>query len=183
EELDVKLPKNGSGSRKYITSWVDSLKLPYLDACFKESFRLHPALGTVLERVVPLSGAKICGEWIPGGTIVGCHTWVLGRHKETFGEDVEAFRPERWLEDDAEKVAMMNRALLQFGAGSRTCIKKNISLLEMYKLVPSFLKSFRVRHAIPIALDVDIGGVADTNLSRGAQITLENPEKEWILVI
>lgn len=34
--------------------------------------------------------------------------------------------------------------MFQFGAGSRTCIGKNISLLEIYKLVPNFLRRFDV---------------------------------------
>jgi len=39
---------------------------------------------------------------------------------------------------------MMNGTMLQFGMGSRTCIGKNISLLEIYKLVPSMLRRFEV---------------------------------------
>ena len=35
--------------------------------------------------------------------------------------------------------------MFQFGAGSHTCIGKNISLLEIYKLVPTFLRNFKVR--------------------------------------
>lgn len=31
---------------------------------------------------------------------------------------------------------------LQFGAGLRTCIGKNISLLEIYKIVPQIVRSF-----------------------------------------
>lgn len=34
--------------------------------------------------------------------------------------------------------------MFQFGAGARTCIGKNISLLEIYKLVPTFLRNFEV---------------------------------------
>lgn len=30
----------------------------------------------------------------------------------------------------------------QFGAGPRTCIGKNISLLEIYKIVPQIMRSF-----------------------------------------
>jgi cytochrome P450 len=41
----------------------------------------------------------------------------------------------------------MESTLFQFGAGSRTCIGKNISLLEIYKLVPSFLRRFEVEFA------------------------------------
>jgi cytochrome P450 len=37
--------------------------------------------------------------------------------------------------------------VLQFGAGSRTCIGKNISLLEMTKLLPQLLLKFDFRPA------------------------------------
>lgn len=68
-------------SNSSVVTWAESQSLPYLDACIKESFRLH------------------------------------------------------------------------FGMGARTCIGKNISLLEVYKLVPTVLRRFEVR--------------------------LEDPEKEW----
>jgi cytochrome P450 len=64
-----------------------------------------------------------------------------------FGEDVEVYRPERWEvkgEGDEQRVKVMNGTMLQFGMGSRTCIGKNISLLEIYKLVPSMLRRFEV---------------------------------------
>jgi cytochrome P450 len=38
----------------------------------------------------------------------------------------------------------MNNMLFSFGAGTRSCIGKNISLLEMYKLVPALLHRFEV---------------------------------------
>ena len=128
-----------------ITTWAESQKLPYLDACIKEAFRLHPAPGLVIERIVPKQGAEICGEHIPGGTIVGCNAWVIHRRPEIFGDDVEAFRPERWLDASPDVRNKMDGSMLQFGMGARTCIGKNISLLEIYKLVPSFLRRFEVR--------------------------------------
>lgn len=39
---------------------------------------------------------------------------------------------------------LMNNAMFTFGMGSRTCIGKNISLLEIYKLVPTVLRKFEV---------------------------------------
>ena len=134
-----------------LTSWSESQSLPYLDACIKEAFRLHPAAGLPLERVTPPGGIEICGEKIPGGTIVGCNAWVIHKRSEIFGEDVDSYRPERWLEVNAEKRKEMDGTLFQFGAGSRTCIGKNISLLEIYKLVPSFLRRFDVR--VPCLLE------------------------------
>ncbi|KAF2463278.1 pisatin demethylase [Lindgomyces ingoldianus] len=134
-------------------SWSESQKLPYLDAVIQESFRLHPAAGLILERIVPRQGMDILGNFIPGGTIVGCNAWVLHRRPEVFGGDVDAFRPERWIEASAEKLKEMKATMFQFGAGARTCIGKNVSLLEVYKLVPSFLRRF--------------------------EIELERPESEW----
>lgn len=42
-----------------IVTWAESQKLPYLDACVKEAFRLHPAAGLTLERIVPPQGAEM----------------------------------------------------------------------------------------------------------------------------
>ncbi|KAI6868135.1 benzoate 4-monooxygenase cytochrome-like protein P450 [Hortaea werneckii] len=125
-------------------SWAESQKLPYLDAVIQESFRVHPAAGLILERVVPPQGIEILGEHIRGGTIVGCNAWVLHRRAEIFGSDVDAFRPERWLEAKSDQLKEMKATMFQFGAGARTCIGKNISLLEIYKLVPTFLRNFEI---------------------------------------
>lgn len=158
-ELDLKARKGYFKDNKHgIVTWNESQGLSYLDACVKEAFRLHPAAGLPLERIVPPQGLEIAGEFVKGGTIVGCSAWVIHRRKDIFGEDVEAFRPERWLvgqgsvvvddeerEKEAKRIKEMGGMMLQFGMGSRTCIGKNISLLEIYKLVPTFLRRFEVR--------------------------------------
>lgn len=74
--------------------------LPYLDACMWEAIRLHPAFALPFERVVPEGGITIGGYYLPAGTWVGGNPYVVNRHKKTFGEDVEFWRPERWLEGD-----------------------------------------------------------------------------------
>ncbi|KAH7066850.1 benzoate 4-monooxygenase cytochrome-like protein P450 [Paraphoma chrysanthemicola] len=123
-------------------------KLKYLDAVVTEAFRMHPAAGLLLERIVPPQGATICGEYVPGGTVVGCNAWVLHQNKEVFGEDADVYRPERWLESegaDPDRIAKMKSSMFHFGAGSRTCIGKNISLMETYKMIPSFLRKFELK--------------------------------------
>ncbi|KEF58631.1 uncharacterized protein A1O9_06557 [Exophiala aquamarina CBS 119918] len=126
-------------------TWAESQKLPYLDACIKEAFRMHPAAGLPLERITPPQGIEIDGHFIPGGTIVGCNAWVIHKREEIFGSQVDSYIPERWLDASPEQLKEMNGTLFQFGAGARTCIGKNISLLEMYKLIPAFLRRFEVR--------------------------------------
>lgn len=144
-------------SKTGLVTWHESKCLPYLDACIKEAFRLHPAAGLPLERVVPEGGADIDGHFVPGGTIVGCSAWLIHLNKDIFGPDPEVYRPERWLPDEEvvataggketedRRIKEMNGTMFQFGMGSRTCIGKNISLLEIYKLVPSMLRRFEVR--------------------------------------
>ncbi|RYO91873.1 hypothetical protein DL762_001953 [Monosporascus cannonballus] len=147
-----------------LVTWAESQRLPYLDACVKEAFRMHPAAGLPLERIVPSpAGAEIAGHRVPGGTIVGCSAWVIHRRPEIWGPDADVYKPERWLvEDDdagastptarAERerhIREMNGHMFQFGMGSRTCIGKNISLLEIYKVVPSLLRRFEIRFKDP----------------------------------
>ncbi|TID23989.1 pisatin demethylase [Venturia nashicola] len=136
-------------STNEILTWKTSQTLPYLDAVVQESFRLHPAAGLMLERVTPASGLNILNHAVPGGTIVGCNAWVLHRRPEIFGSDVNVFRPERWLEADPQELKEMKATMFQFGAGARTCIGRNISLLEIYKLVPSFLRRFEIELVEP----------------------------------
>ncbi len=106
-------------------------ELPYLNAVLKEAMRLHPSVGLLFERHVPQGGANICGHFIPGGTIVGINPWVLQHDPEVF-PDPEAFEPERWMldsEKDKEKLANMEKHFFSFGAGSRVCIGRNISMI------------------------------------------------------
>ncbi|KAK4065660.1 hypothetical protein Trihar35433_7780 [Trichoderma harzianum] len=143
EEIDKELPSDDFDEPFSSVKFTDANKLIYLDACVKEAFRMHPAPAFDMERVVPPNGSTICGEFIPGGTIVSCNAWVIHKNKGIFGEDVDVYRPERWLEDD-QRVKVMNSTLFHFGQGARTCIGKNISTLEIYKVVPSILKTFEV---------------------------------------
>jgi cytochrome P450 len=118
--------------------------LPYLGAVLKEAMRLHPSVGMILEREVPPGGVTISGKYFPGGTIVGINAWVLHRNKEVF-PDPDSFIPERWLESSPEVLKKMDKSNFTFGAGSRTCIGKNISLVEMYKIIPQLLREFEFR--------------------------------------
>lgn len=104
---------------------------------------MHPALGMMPERVVPPSGAIICGNFIPGGTLVGCHAWVVQRDKSTFGEDCDTYRPERSLADP-KRTRRMEQAMFNFGAGNHVCLGQHIAHMEIYKLVSSLIRTYDV---------------------------------------
>ncbi|KAK5686540.1 hypothetical protein LTS10_002660 [Elasticomyces elasticus] len=48
----------------------ESQNLPYLQAVIKEALRMHPAVGTILPRVVPQGGVRLAGTYIPQGVSV-----------------------------------------------------------------------------------------------------------------
>ncbi|KAM0323639.1 hypothetical protein ACHAQA_008574 [Verticillium albo-atrum] len=137
-------------------SYKQSRTLPYLDAVIRESRRLHPAVGMPLERYVPKGGLRLPdGSLVPAGSMVGLNPYIINR-TAVFGEDGGDFRPERWLqspEESAEayerRLAGMNDAELSFGAGSRICGGRHIANLEMYKILASFVKRYRVELVNP----------------------------------
>lgn len=93
-------------------SFSEANQMPYLQATIKESLRMHPAVGLLLERIVPANGVSIAGTFLPAGTVVGICPWVLHRDKRIFGEDADTFRPERWLEASSESLKLMERSNL-----------------------------------------------------------------------
>lgn len=141
------------GALSLPVKWKESQQLLYLSAVVKEAFRLHPPVGLLLERVVPDRGLQLPdGPFLSSGTIVGANAWVVHRHP-VFGENLESFDPRRWLqrfnefEDDFKtRRSLMISASLTFGAGPRTSIGKNISLLEIYKTIPTLLLTYEVRY-------------------------------------
>lgn len=146
KKLMEELKKASFDRHGEIMSWKDARELPYLAAVVQESLRIFPAVGVSLERIVPTGGMEVCGHIIPEGTIIGTSAWPLHRKESIFGSRTEEFRPERWLEATNDVKAQMNNALFTFGMGSRTCIGKNISFLEIFKLVPTLLEKFEVSY-------------------------------------
>ncbi|KJX99980.1 cytochrome P450 oxidoreductase like protein [Zymoseptoria brevis] len=87
-------------------------------------------------------GADIGGAWLPEGTIVGMNPWVSARDRSVYAPDHDDFRPERWLEASDMQLRLMDRNDLSFGAGARNCLGKDISILEMSKLIPELYRHF-----------------------------------------
>ncbi|GME41742.1 Cytochrome P450 [Neofusicoccum parvum] len=142
--------KRASGEISNPVTFAEAQKMPYLQAVLQEGLRIHPSTGLPMERVVPKGGAEIAGRFLPEGTKVGINSWVAHANKDVFGDDADDFRPERWL-TDKERVQVMDRYWLPFGHGSRTCIGKNISLMEMSKLIPQLVEKFDFQLADPKA--------------------------------
>lgn len=133
-------------------SYKAAQSLPYLGAVIEEAMRTHPAVGLLLERIVPSSGLALPdGRFIAPGTIVGLNAWVVHQDKTVFGQDAESFNPERWLQGPHETLpefqsrrSRMREASLTFGAGNRVCLGKNLSALEIYKFIATLFLNYQV---------------------------------------
>jgi cytochrome P450 len=124
-------------------TFKETQSLPYLQAVIKEALRIHPATGLTMPRLVPPEGATIAKHFFPAGSTVGINSWVAHRNPVVFGEDAENWRPERWIEfEEQGRNAEVEKYSLGFGMGSRTCIGKNISLLEIAKVIPQLVRRF-----------------------------------------
>ncbi|KAK8075371.1 cytochrome P450 oxidoreductase [Apiospora hydei] len=135
-----------------ITFKTANTSMPYLQAVIKEALRLHPAPGLPLWRVVPEGGATISNQYFEAGSVVGINLWVAHYDKSVYGDDADLFRPERWIEAEKggpERLQQMEANYMPFGLGSRTCIGRHISTLEMYKLIPELVSRYDFEPAMP----------------------------------
>ncbi|KAF2438546.1 cytochrome P450 [Karstenula rhodostoma CBS 690.94] len=113
-------------------------KCKYLRACIDESLRIaHPAPSELPREVLP-GGAVIDGKHYPAGTLVGCAAWAMGRDENVYGNDVDVFRPERWIaSDDANasktsaEALKLRRVFHPFSIGPMNCAGQNLAMLEL----------------------------------------------------
>ena len=85
--------------------------------------------------MIPSEGDVIQGHRIPDGMFIGLNVWRT-QFDEVFDEDPDAFRPERWLIDDAKRLkAMCQTQELIFGHGSTKCLGMLIAMMELYKML------------------------------------------------
>ncbi|KAJ7779136.1 cytochrome P450 oxidoreductase [Mycena metata] len=132
------------GAITFPLSYDDARKLPYLQACLKETLRLHPPVPWTLSRSVGRGGAIIAGHFFVEGTEVSMSPFVVHRRQEACGDDAEAFRPERWIEADTDQRKTMEHNNLAFGSGPRVCAGKAIGMMEVSKFMPFLLWKYRI---------------------------------------
>ncbi|CAG8971984.1 hypothetical protein HYALB_00003322, partial [Hymenoscyphus albidus] len=135
-----------------------SQHLPYIGACIKESMRLHPPAPNIYERTVPKGGYTIDGTFVPGGCDVACVSYITHRDPDMYAPDPEVYRPERWLVSK-EISNQFDSVAFAFGIGYRVCLGKDVATLELWKLIPEFVRRFEMELVEEGSYIVD-GGVA-----------------------
>ncbi|TIA39067.1 putative P450 monooxygenase [Aureobasidium pullulans] len=107
-------------------------KLPYINACLRETLRLHPtAPGYKIKK------GDVCVAVLP----------LIHRDATVYGEDAEAFKPERMLDEPFGKLPP--HSWKPFGNGMRACIGRPFAWQEALLCVATLLQTFRFRLADP----------------------------------
>ncbi|KAL2751987.1 hypothetical protein ACRALDRAFT_2113978 [Sodiomyces alcalophilus JCM 7366] len=136
------------GSVSVPITLAQAQSMPYLQAVMWEGFRMRPAVTYGHYKAVPPGGDTIAGIWVPGGTAIGhCHYGMM-RNKKIFGEDVDVFRPERYL-DEPNGEEMQRTVELVFGTGRWMCVGKQVALMELNKIFWELLRQFDFQLAEP----------------------------------
>ncbi|KAJ8109432.1 hypothetical protein OPT61_g7458 [Boeremia exigua] len=159
-------------------------KLDYLLAVIKEVLRLwSPGSTARLGRKDYFVRDPASGEMLPTeGVNVWIPSFALGRSKRIWGEDVDTFKPERFLPQNAAQVPA--EAWRPFEKGPRNCIGQELSLIELKTVLALTLREFDVRAAfdeLPLLSNDGSMWTKDSSFQRGPQEVFGDPMYQVLL--
>nr|QWK52314.1 cytochrome P450 96A10 [Isatis tinctoria] len=119
-------------------------KLVYLHGAICEALRLYPPVPFQLKSptktdVLP-SGHKVDAN----SKILFC-LYSLGRMKSVWGEDALEFKPERWISESGKSVHEPSYKFLSFNAGPRTCLGKEVALMQMKTVAVKIIQNYEIK--------------------------------------
>ncbi|KAM0069822.1 putative cytochrome P450 [Helianthus debilis subsp. tardiflorus] len=115
------------------------LKLKYLEAVVKETFRVHPPLPLLIQRS-PDETCMVGGYTIPKGSIVYINAWAIQHDPKNWTNPLE-FKPERFLNGKWD-YSGTNMKFLPFGSGRRICPGVPLGEKMLMYILASLLHSF-----------------------------------------
>ena len=71
---------------------------------------------------------------------------ALLQHLESVWGDPFTFRPERWLDNDAKQ---LEQSYIPFSVGPRSCVGRNLAMLELLKFIGTFFYRYDFELANP----------------------------------
>lgn len=116
---------------------ADMPQLPFVRACFDEAQRLQGGLVFNPKRAVEED--VIGGYRIPVGTTVLHSNLALHRDPRFWGPDANAYRPDRWLDDEPPAAAFQ-----AFGRGRRMCMGKRMAYIEAILTLATAFQRFDI---------------------------------------
>ena len=114
-------------------------KLKYIESALKETLRLYPTAPGFA--VNPYEDTTICDKYfVKRRQSILILTWWLHRDKKVWGDDVEAFKPARFFEENFAKLPP--NSWKPFGNGQRGCIGRSFAMQEAIIALAMLLQRF-----------------------------------------
>jgi cytochrome P450 len=110
----------------------------YRTAVVKETLRVRQLSYNLGRRIT--APVELGGYTLPAGTFVWPSIGAVHTNPETWGEDADEFRPERWLEPDPPV-----RAFFPFGGGAHRCLGALFAETEMEIILRTVLRNVELR--------------------------------------
>ncbi|MBR8497903.1 cytochrome P450, partial [Burkholderia cenocepacia] len=121
-------------------------RLRYIEQILMETLRIWPTAPAFA--VTPLADTKFGGKYpVSPNDIIMILTPMLHRDVSVWGDDVEAFRPERFEPENAEKLPP--NSWKPFGNGARACIGRPFAMQEAHLVLIMLLQRFDFSFADP----------------------------------
>lgn len=123
--------------------------LPYLGAVCSEVLRLWPPVPLTYR--IAEQTTSIQGVYIPKGVLIVLSPQAINRSKRFWGEDAQAFNPDRWLGKGRSHSggSDSNYAFMTFLHGPRSCIGSSFARAEFACILAAWVSSFHTRLADP----------------------------------
>nr|XP_043618195.1 probable (S)-N-methylcoclaurine 3'-hydroxylase isozyme 2 [Erigeron canadensis] len=124
-----------------IVTESDLERLPYLEACFKETLRLHPPAPLLLPRRAT-ERCEVMGYTIPKDCGVLVNVWAINRDPKIW-DDPLSFKPERFI---GSKLSYNGKDFeyIPFGSGRRMCPGEAMGSKTILLIMASLIRNFHV---------------------------------------
>ncbi|XWW96138.1 hypothetical protein V2A60_004109 [Cordyceps javanica] len=147
-EVRANLPSVNDGAAARAVTSADLDRLPYLNAVVSETLRLYPSVP--LTGRVAMRDTTVQGVAVARGTAVTIPQWAINVDRGLWGDDAEAFDPDRWLDARADGTCALNNtggaasnyAMSTFLHGPRSCIGAAFARAEFACLLAAWVGRF-----------------------------------------
>lgn len=140
--------------RERLPTWTDNAKMPYTQATIMELMRWRTIIPLNILRYT-LWDTELNGYFIPRETIVLANIWAVHHDPKNWGEDVEVYRPERFLTEDGKDV-VKPEYFIPFSIGKRACPGESYARMEVFLYFVAILQKFNI--ALPEGAVPDFEG-------------------------
>lgn len=135
-ELDAAIPAEAG-----IALFAQVKNLPFLRRCIDEAMRLHSTSAIGLPRIVTSpSGITYNDRAYSAGTVLSVPSYTIHHSAEVWGDDVEEFRPDRWLKENLTPRQAL--CFNPFSYGPRACVGQNVARMELSLIVGTAFRRY-----------------------------------------